>query len=473
MSCNVSDSIIEVLKCLNKSSIEYIHFKSTEHLDRSFNGLTDFDLLVDKTDYYKFQKFLITHGFKKRHSTYDKVYPGMEDYLFYESDSGMVHHFHVHYELMFGKKYSKNFYLPDSNNWISGSNYHEKYPIKFISPEKEMVLLTFRILLKQTVLSVIKGFLRKQIKRTGWTFGRMLDEYQYLNIRTIDEKINHEIKKYNSFVQKILSEFYYRFNNNNISLNFLLKSKFNIRKGLESHIRYSSKENKIITKVRSDLRNCSTSYLGAGGKLISIVGCDGSGKSTLVSDLYNWLNYKLTVEKTYLGKVKSSSKKRFYSRLSRIFKFLGFHQYSKHLKDYSHIVDAEVRMKIINDSIQKGQQGIITITDRYPLKEFWKMESPMDGPKLSESSIYYDLERSIYRSIEDYPDILIILDVSVKESMRRKPEVHSGESNKVMLSKKVHAIKELPDMPNTLKIDTHQPYELVLKAAKEFVWENL
>lgn len=69
-----------IFEKLNKK-IKYCHFKSNEHLDRSFAGKTDFDLLVHKKDIYRFQKILNEFGFKRRISTADKQYYGMENYI--------------------------------------------------------------------------------------------------------------------------------------------------------------------------------------------------------------------------------------------------------------------------------------------------------------------------------------------------------------------------------------------------------
>ena len=37
----------------------------------------------------------------------------------------------------------------------------------------------------------------------------------------------------------------------------------------------------------------------------------------------------------------------------------------------------------------------------------------------------------------------------------------------------IDEIKALPNLKKKKKIDTHQPYEQVLKTAKEFIWNNL
>ncbi|MHA1233192.1 MAG: hypothetical protein ACTSPQ_21420 [Candidatus Helarchaeota archaeon] len=101
--------------------------------------------MVDSKDAPEFQKFLIDFGFKLRYSTANKVYPGMEDYLGFGEDYGIIYHLHVHYKLVIGKKNQKNYRLPIEELILNTSLWDDKYPIKIIKPELEWIILIFQI----------------------------------------------------------------------------------------------------------------------------------------------------------------------------------------------------------------------------------------------------------------------------------------------------------------------------------------
>jgi len=66
--------INKIFEFINNSGLRYTHFKSSEHLPASFEGKTDFDLLIHQSDFYKFEFLLREMQFKKRESTFNKVY---------------------------------------------------------------------------------------------------------------------------------------------------------------------------------------------------------------------------------------------------------------------------------------------------------------------------------------------------------------------------------------------------------------
>ena len=43
--------------------VVYCHFKSNEHLEKSVNGKTDFDLLIQKESASEFESLLLEKGF--------------------------------------------------------------------------------------------------------------------------------------------------------------------------------------------------------------------------------------------------------------------------------------------------------------------------------------------------------------------------------------------------------------------------
>ena len=71
---------------LNTSNIRYCHWKSNAHLKKSFEGKTDFDLLIDRNDVSKFYGILLKFRFKRRINTANNLYHSLEDFIGFDDD---------------------------------------------------------------------------------------------------------------------------------------------------------------------------------------------------------------------------------------------------------------------------------------------------------------------------------------------------------------------------------------------------
>ena len=159
--------INSIFKNFDNLGIKYCHWKSNHFIKESFESRQDFDLLVAKLDRNAFQNILLDHGFKRRISTPDKQYPTMEDFIGMDPNKGTLFHFHVHYALVLGRKYDKNYRIPIETEVFNSVIRHQEYPINIIAPEYELMLLIIRIFLKSKIkLAFIRKnqtFVRKRI----------------------------------------------------------------------------------------------------------------------------------------------------------------------------------------------------------------------------------------------------------------------------------------------------------------------
>ena len=97
---------------LNACDIRYCHWKSNCNLDRSLRGATDLDLLVDPCDASRFRSILYQHGLKALVVAPNQQYPSIEHYLGFDARTGQLFHPHVHFQLVLGEQYVKNYRLP-------------------------------------------------------------------------------------------------------------------------------------------------------------------------------------------------------------------------------------------------------------------------------------------------------------------------------------------------------------------------
>ena len=81
---------------LTQENLRYCHWKSNEHLPEALAGETDLDLLVAPEERDRFGQVLTSLDFKRICSPPEKCYPGMEDYLGFDAESGGLAHLQVH-----------------------------------------------------------------------------------------------------------------------------------------------------------------------------------------------------------------------------------------------------------------------------------------------------------------------------------------------------------------------------------------
>ena len=107
------------------------------------------------------------------------------------------------------------------------------------------------------------------------------------------------------------------------------------------------------------------------------------------------------------------------------------------------------------------------VAERYPLPDFFDMESPMDGPRLQLYGPFAGFEMRQYRAVPA-PDLTIVLNTSVDVLRARKLDLTLEEH-----VAKVEAVGALEPVPGRVIIDVARPYDEVLEAAKNALWEAL
>jgi thymidylate kinase len=252
-------------------------------------------------------------------------------------------------------------------------------------------------------------------------------------------------------------------------LNFWLKL-------LSSHLRTNNLSKAFLRTRKKRLPN--------GGIFFALVGADGSGKTTLCKDLVKWLQWKLDVDHIYFGIPKESSSYRIKKRPAVIFnsltkrfyrfKFIKLGNLTKRMNQIFEsllwLSIANLRKRNFEKSMKNSEKGIITIAERYPLKDLWSMETPMDGPRIKNDHLGKTIrtkERETYEKI-DLPDRVFVLKVDINELRKRKNDL--GYSSH---KQKEDAINKLPKRSVYKFINANENYDQVLLQLKRLLWEDL
>ena len=221
--------------------------------------------------------------------------------------------------------------------------------------------------------------------------------------------------------------------------------------------------------------------------LIAIIGCDGSGKSTVSEEILNWVQGYGPAIAAHLGK-QAGNIGRAIAQLPLIGglldKFIARKADSTRAQREEKTPGLLVALIIYAFSLRRlsrfkrmmeqRRQGLIIVTDRYPQLEF---PGAYDGTGLSVTAPgnwfvrwLARRERVLYEWMTSYrPDLVIRLNVDLDTACARKPD-HRRE----LLRDKVAITPQLTfNGAPIVEIDSTQPLAQVLAEAKAAVAQTL
>ncbi|HEY0211674.1 hypothetical protein [Acerihabitans sp.] len=213
--------------------------------------------------------------------------------------------------------------------------------------------------------------------------------------------------------------------------------------------------------------------------LVAVVGCDGTGKSTLTTDLVKNLRAHWVTERRYLGVLSGESGDKI-KRLPFIGVWLERRLAAKSEKTQSMssrspalwaalIMYGFSLLRAANfRKVQRlAQSGVLVISDRYPQAEMSGFH--YDGPGIGLERVKGWLmtrlaasERRLYQQMAlSRPELIIRLDIDVETAFSRKPD-HSYEE----LRDKIAVMVKLDyNGARILDLDAKAPYSEVLEKA--------
>lgn len=222
--------------------------------------------------------------------------------------------------------------------------------------------------------------------------------------------------------------------------------------------------------------------------LIAIIGCDGSGKSTVGTQTLKFIKQYTPAANAHLGKQQGNIGRSLAQLpiiggwFGRLLKRKVATVHKSHAKNTTPgIVTALVmylftlrRVRRFKKMLRLREQGIFIITDRYPQLQFPRA---YDGPDLSIEAQGNPLVRwlakreySAFEWMTSYqPDLVIRLNVDLDTACKRKPD-HLREA----LKKKVEVTPKLTfNGAPIVEIDSTQPLKQVLSSVELVVLQFL
>lgn len=484
-----------LIRELDENQVRYVHFKSNEHIDRSVEGKTDFDILVDRRCAAAYETVLRKLDIKRFASPVRAAYPAVDDWIGMDPDTCTFIHLHTHYQLVTGKSGYKNYVLPWAKIALEGRERDYETGIWFVQPEYELIELYTRIVAKMSIRRDWKACLRgynlagENLREARWLWDRVDDvrleemmnrcfgrEAMRMSL-ALFRQLTFSPQEYRAFRRIVLNKLepHQRAGMTGVSLRSTVH-------GFTGKVRGKLKRNFFIPSLQQK------KYCHDGGMLIVFLGVDGSGKTTVSEQIHGWLSWKIETSRMSLG-VGRKKQSMWFKLKKKIKALLGKKSapsggnksgaaapvdvaIERNFKNYRAQRYWLSFAKEVNRDIRKIHSyclgGGIMVVDRYPQLEF---PGIADGPKIN--CVYPDQqkkERKLLGIVEEIqPDMVFKLMVPVELSMERRPE-DPPES----LRRKYEILNSI-HYPHAVEIvvDATQPLEEELLFIKRKIWEQM
>jgi len=471
---------------MNQEGLRYCHWKSNEHLLEALAGETDLDLLLAPDERPRFARILAALDFKRICSPVEKSYPGLEDYLGFDQESGALVHLHVHYSLILGQQHRKNHHPPIESAVLD--DLRTLRSVRVPSAEMEMLLLVIRANMKLPLLRLLRRWRRpgihllpKAIVRefhflaSDWNEDRFSSVVRYTGLPLPVSQLHAFIS--GVLAHSITSREIYRTRAvvfRALRVYRRSHSALAAMRGLRGQFFRSRFAKRLLPRKKT---------LPGRGPAVALVGADGAGKTALSRDLRAWLSWKLLAPPAYFGIPKQAATYRALRwagarlrspRLSAEGRPFRAHaaRLARRLRAAQWLFVARHRLAEYRRVGRLVERGAVVVSDRYPLEVFHSMEEPMDGPRIrcelgDAETRCAAREEALYARI-GLPSRVLVLRTGLPSLRARKsdldPEVHG---------RKASAVNAIAPSEFFSIVDGERGYDEVLLDLKRRIWPLL
>ena len=484
--------VARLLDGLDENAVRYCHFKSNAHVAAGVGGLTDLDLLFDGREAMRAEEIFARHGFKRLPAHPSRGYPGVEDFFGVDEDTGRLLHLHVHYRLIVGERFFKNYRLPWEQEFLDARVVDEAAGIFVAHPALEWLLLVCRAALK---LRWRDRFRARFTPRSG-EHGGISTEHRWLAERVEPAAVTEHARR-------LLGPRAAELVRLAIADDLRLRRLTNLRRELlrtptvfrtyprisALGIRWRRELTWIVGSVNRRYLHRPFPYRrsgSSGGAVIAVVGSDGAGKSSVTQTLHSWLAPKVDTIQIYFGSGQGrSSILRLPLKLA--LRVMRRRSRSTHLDPEARrtrnvtfpravwaLVLAREKRSKLRLAMRARERGFLVICDRYPQIEIGGVS---DGPLLwrwqeSDARLKRALsrwEREIYElGAELFPDVVVRLLVTPETARARRPTDDPGEL--AFRTQLVHDLRFDSARFGIIDVNADEELESVVLEVKRRLW---
>jgi len=478
-------------RLLEEAGVRYCHWKSNAAIDRSATGDNDLDLLVHRGDLRSFTEVLSRLGFVRAHRL-GKSTPGIESFYGFDAVADRLVHVHAHYQLVLGDDRTKNYRLPIEEAYLDSATRTGLFALP--SAELEYVVFVVRMVLKYCTWDEI-AWCAARGRRAGPSRTES-GEHAYLAARVDDTRASSLVEEHLPFVGAELFADCAAALESGASIRRRVRASRRLEQNLQPHARYSRRTDGILRigrrfaiAARRRTHGAPKNRLAGGGALVGMMGGDGSGKSTALAALDDWLRREFDVRLVHLGKPRWSATT-FAVRaslkvvalgvggLARVVRVTPVRRFAAAVETYRPLLwlvcTARDRHHAYGHARRFTAEGGLVLCDRYPHPRLRSMEAPLiasrtvDGPDNRLVRAMIALEERYHRSIAP-PELLVVLRVDPEIAVQRK----TAESPDSVRTRGAEVWNIDWRGSRAHVIDASQPEDSVARELKALVWSAL
>jgi thymidylate kinase len=401
-------------------------------------------------------------------------------------------HVHAHCRLVLGDDRTKNYRLPIEDAYLDSATPSGLFPLP--SAEFEYVVFVIRMILKYCTWDEIAWCAARGRHAAPSRTER--EELVYLSARVDDARAASVVETHLPFVGAELFAECIAVLGPGASIRRRIRAGSRLETSLQPHARYSRLDDRV-RRIRGRFAAAlerrtgghAQNRLAGGGAMVGITGGDGSGKSTALAALGDWLEPEFDVRLVHLGKPRWSATT-FVARaglkaaavgaegLARSVRVTPTRRLASALETYRPlfwlVCTARDRQSAYRRAHRFASRGGLVLCDRYPHPRLRSMEAPLiasrtgDGPHNRLVRAMIAVEERYHRSIAP-PELLVVLRVDPEIAVRRKteerPETVRARGAEVWnidwRDSKAHIV------------DASQSEEAVVRELKALVWSVL
>ncbi len=475
-----SSYVEHLLSAWHENQVEYCHWKSIDHLKESLDGRTDLDILVSRSCAVEAERWILSCGFVPMITAAPRSYPGVNDYVAYDSELDRFIHLHLHYQLVLGDRWVKAYRLPVEQGVLQRRVWLEAQQTWVVSPTDELVMYCARMCVK-----FARPFVRSRVQQ----------ELHFFCDRVGVDVFDAEVRlSYGASLMKLAELAVVG------DLSALDTHSRVVRRDMCAYLRMSRTLFFIRTCLRFSYRlavelarrklriySFGRRRLARGGLTVAFVGMDGAGKTSAIARNSAFLARQVDVNTFFLGSGRSGAP--WYRRI--VFSLFGTkaklkHKTAKARTDSAHKhyslhylvwnwICSRDRIKRLHQVHQARSAGTLVLVDRWPQDV---VPNSFDGPKLAQvaDTLFAAQARAVEQEScrwgrEFAPDLVLRFVVSPVVARDRKPGELTNEQAE-MAKQNLYKISWLA-VTRVVDIEADQPTSFVDVAVRQAIWQHL
>jgi hypothetical protein len=482
-----------VLHEFDRNQVSYCCWKSTGRVSAALRGNTDLDLLVVQEEQHRATAALLSAGFKAFPAASLRAHPAIATFLGYDEETGRLLHIDLHTCIVVGEALVKEYRLPWEHIILTRSTRDPALSINLLDPACEAVLLIVRSCLETRWSDLValrnRAALRQKFETDRKRLARRLDHTELQELASAvlspevaplvadaiwDPRPLHRLNRLRREVRRAIAPF-----------RIYLNAEARVRSSWRAVVWVAGSFNQwLVHAPRSWNRRAP-----GGGRIIAVIGVDGSGKSTLVRGLRDWLRREVDVLPIYFGTgdgrpslwllpfkllvpicgrlMRPNPRKPAPSARNEPRPGLG---YTALMVVWATLAAIEKRGKLLK-AFRASQRGMLVLTDRYPQDENVDFNDGPLLPRVSRAPAFLRrFEARAYRlSRKIRPDLILRHKVTPETAARREPSM-----DRAVIEQRVAEIARLRFADAfTVELDSEKSFPEVIRAAKREIWRVL